>query len=52
MGLEIELLFLSKTCELLSTLASILGADNADKRVATGIKKFRFFIKSYYSHIK
>jgi hypothetical protein len=32
--------------------ASTLDVDKADKRVATGIKKFRFFIKPYYSHMK
>jgi hypothetical protein len=51
-GLEIDPLFLSRTCDSLSTLASILVADKADKRVATGIKKFRFFMNSYYTLIK
>jgi len=49
---EIEALSLTSVCELLSRFASTLDGDKADKRVATGIKKFRFFIKPYYSHIK
>jgi len=49
---EIEALSLTSVCELLSRFASTLDVDKADKRVATGIKKFLFFMDSYYFNIK